>query len=147
MNIIWPESDILFVLIWKEFSELKKTTFTVDYWFGAANFNMTWIRYFICSNLKRIQWTKEDDVYGGILIWSCQFSRWSTGATQVDATQIIHDTIQLLSFVYLTILSCKTQYLNNSGSGFRLKIDMKPVTTIFSDSQKCVHKSVLPTII
>ena len=116
---------------------------------------------------KRIQWTKEDDVYRGLLILSWKFSRWSTGATQVDATQIVQDTIiQLLSFIYLTILSCKpcglsfsielmcmpwkmsflcehhfeNKYLNNSGSRVRLKMDMKPVP-IFWLSEMCAQIS------
>ena len=56
------------------------------------------------------------------------------------------DDVHALKYIFLCQHHFEDKYLNNSGSRVRLKMDMKPVPTIFSDSQKCVPKSLLPTV-
>ena len=56
------------------------------------------------------------------------------------------DDVQALKNIFLCQHHFEDKYLNNSGSRVWLKMDMKPVPTIFSDSQKCVPKSLSPTV-
>ena len=54
--------------------------------------------------------------------------------------------VHALKNIFLCQHHFEDKYLNNSGSRIRLKLDKKPVPTIFSDSQKCVLKSLLLTV-
>ena len=54
--------------------------------------------------------------------------------------------VHALKNIYLCRHHFEDKYFNNSGSRIRLKMHMKPVPTIFSDSQKCVPKSLWSTV-
>ena len=54
--------------------------------------------------------------------------------------------VHTLKNIFLCQHHFENNYLNNSRSRILLKMDMNPEPTIFSDSQKCVTKSLLPTV-